>query len=100
MRYSQELYQLYWSPNIIRAIKVARLQWAGHIQRMDRSEMPKRIMDCKPEGRRAVGQPKLWRMDGFVEDLTKLGVKSWWMLDRDRVSWKRVLQEDEACSGL
>jgi hypothetical protein len=55
MRYNQELYQLYHWPDIIRAIKAARLRWAGHIQIMDRSEMPKRIVDCKPEGRRALG---------------------------------------------
>jgi hypothetical protein len=67
---------------------------------MNRSEMPKRIMNCKPEGRRAVRQPKLRWMDGVVEELRKLGVKSWWTAARDRESWKKVLQEAEACSGL
>jgi hypothetical protein len=68
---------------------------------MDRSEMPKRIMDCKPEGR-AVGQPKLQWMDGVMEDLRNLGVKSWWMVARNRgiESWKKVLKEAKACSRL
>jgi hypothetical protein len=30
----------------------------------------------------------------------KLEVKIWWTADRDRESWKKVLQEDEARSGL
>jgi hypothetical protein len=51
MRDNQVLYQLYGSPDIIGTMKVARLRWAVHMQRMDRSEMPERIMDCKPEGR-------------------------------------------------
>jgi hypothetical protein len=85
MRYNQKLYQLYRSPDIIRAIKVARLRWAGHIQRMDRSEMSKRTMDCKLEGRRAVGRPKLRWIDGVVEDLRKLGMKSWWTVVTDSV---------------
>jgi hypothetical protein len=100
MRYNQELYQLYRTPDIIREIRVARLRWAGHVQRMDRSEMPKSIKDCKPEGRRAMGRPKLRWMDGVVEDLRKMGVKSWWTVARDRESWKKVLQEAEVRSRL
>jgi hypothetical protein len=39
-------------------------------------------------------------MDGAVEDLRKLGLKSWWTVTRDRESWKKVLQEAEACSEM
>jgi hypothetical protein len=35
-----------------------------------------------------------------VEDLRKLGVKSLWAVARVRESWKKVLQEVEARSGL
>jgi hypothetical protein len=38
MRYNQELYRLYWSPDIIRKIKVAWFPWAGHLQRMDSAQ--------------------------------------------------------------
>ena len=38
---------------------------------------PKRNMDCKPDGRRRTGRPKLRRIDGVLEDIKKLGLKNW-----------------------
>jgi hypothetical protein len=32
--HSEELYNLYSSPNIIRQIKSRRLRWVGHVARM------------------------------------------------------------------
>jgi hypothetical protein len=55
MRYNMELYQLYKLPDTTGAIKLAMLQWAGHIHRMSDAEMPQRIMERKPVGRRSVG---------------------------------------------
>jgi hypothetical protein len=39
-------------------------------------------------------------VDGVLEDLWKLGVKSWWMVTKDRESWRKVRQEAEAHIGL
>ena len=33
IRYNKELYELYKSRDIITDIKIARLRWAGHVQR-------------------------------------------------------------------
>ena len=44
---------------------------------MDNNKIPKRVMRYKPEGRRIVVRPKLRWMDGVIEDLRKLGVRSW-----------------------
>jgi hypothetical protein len=52
---------------------------------MSDAEMPQRIMERKPVGRRSVGWPKLRWMDGVVEDLRKMGIKSWWRVARDKV---------------
>jgi hypothetical protein len=53
---------------------------------MSDAEIPQRIMGCKPERRRSVGQPKLLWMDGVVENLRKLEIKSWGRVARDRES--------------
>jgi hypothetical protein len=55
-RYNQELYQLYRSSDILSTIKSGRLRWAGHIKRMSSSDMPRRILESKPEGRRSFGR--------------------------------------------
>jgi hypothetical protein len=36
--HNEELYALYFSPNIIRMMKPRRLRWAGHVARMGRGE--------------------------------------------------------------
>ncbi|PSN43613.1 hypothetical protein C0J52_16377 [Blattella germanica] len=39
LRCNREIYELYNSPDIVTDIKIGRLRWAGHIQRMKTSEM-------------------------------------------------------------
>jgi hypothetical protein len=93
LSYNQELYQLYRSSDIVSTIKRGRLRWAGHTQRMSSNDMPRRI-ESKPEERRSLGRPKLVWM------VWELGVKSWWMVAKDRESWRKVLREAEAHTGL
>ena len=45
------------SLGIITKIKVTRLRWAGHMQRMNESEIVKRIMNSKLDGRWKIGRP-------------------------------------------
>jgi hypothetical protein len=37
--HSDELHDLYSSPNIVRVIKSRRMRWAGHVARMERGEV-------------------------------------------------------------
>ena len=37
--HNEELYTLYFSPNVIRVIKPRRMRWAGHVARMGRGEV-------------------------------------------------------------
>jgi hypothetical protein len=50
--HNKELYPLYFSPNIIRAIKSRRLRYAGHLARMGKSRFAYRVLVGKSEGRR------------------------------------------------
>jgi hypothetical protein len=50
--HNKELYALYSSPNIIRAIKSRTLRWAGHVARMGERRGAYRALVGKPEGRR------------------------------------------------
>ena len=97
----RELYKHYQSLEIIRTVEVAQLQWAGHLhlQRMGHCETPRSITDFRLE-ERTVNRPKLWRIDGVVDDVRKLGIWRWWMVTRDRQLCTRVLQVAEAHHGL
>jgi hypothetical protein len=41
--HSDELRRLYYSPNILRVIKLRRMRWAGHMARMGRGEVFRRF---------------------------------------------------------
>jgi hypothetical protein len=51
---------------IVKVIKIARLQRAGHLQRMKNTESPRKLTEWKPEGR-SVGRPRLRWMDGWMD---------------------------------
>jgi hypothetical protein len=45
------------SSDIVTEIKVGRLEWLGHVVRMEDTRLPKMVFNAKPEGRRGVGRP-------------------------------------------
>jgi hypothetical protein len=50
---------MYSKPNIVTAVKVGRLEWAGHLERMSDDKTVKKVFLGKPDGRRKAGRPKL-----------------------------------------
>jgi hypothetical protein len=57
-------------------------------------------MDCKPEGKRRIGRPKLRWIGGVLEDIKKLGKKHWWTVARDRKVGRKILREAKVHIGL
>jgi hypothetical protein len=49
--HDEELYNLYYSPNIIRMIKTRRTRWVGHAARMTDERAACKILVEKPEGK-------------------------------------------------
>ena len=65
---NHELKEFIENADIVRFIKSRRIAWLGHVMRMDEKRIPKRILECKPTGRRIRGRPrKRW-----VEDMKKI----------------------------
>jgi hypothetical protein len=61
-RFNKELYDLFKESTLSMVIRIARLQWAGHVARMDKNCMLRRLMYVQPEGLRKVGRPcARWR---------------------------------------
>ena len=55
--HSEELNDLYCSPNIVRVIKSRKMRWAGHVARMGEERVVYRVLVGKPEGKRPLGRP-------------------------------------------
>ena len=61
---TEELNDLYCSPNIVRVIKSRRMRWARHVARIGERRGVYRVLVGKPEGKRLLGRPRRrWEND-------------------------------------
>jgi hypothetical protein len=67
IKINSELERKYKSQDIVSVIKVLRLEWLGHIIRMNETETVKKIFEEKLGRRRGRGRPRLKWID-VVED--------------------------------
>jgi hypothetical protein len=67
--HNNELYALYTSPNLIRAIKSRRLRWAEHVARTAERRDAYRILVGKPEGKRPLERLRRRWEDNVKMDL-------------------------------
>jgi hypothetical protein len=93
---NEELITKYKSQDIITVIKFRRLEWLGHVVRMDKSRSVKKMFEGKLEGRRGRGRPRLRWIKDVEDDLRKLGVKRWRTKALDRVEWTSIIREAKA----
>jgi hypothetical protein len=56
--HSEELHNLYSSPNSIRQIKSRRMRWTGHVARMGEVRKVYRVLVGMPEGKSPLGRPR------------------------------------------
>ena len=56
---NEELMTKYKAPDIVNVIKIRRLEWLGHVVRMNETRSVKKIFKRKLEGRRSRGRPRL-----------------------------------------
>ena len=56
--------------NIVRFIKLQRLRWVAHVNRMDTTGTVKKLTEWEPCLSRPVGRPRLRWLDQVEEDLT------------------------------
>ena len=93
---NSELMAKYKSQDIVTVIKIRRLEWLGHVIRMNETGCVKKIFEGKLEGRRGGGRPRLRWIDDVEDDLRKLGVKRWRAKGLDREEWATIIREAKA----
>jgi hypothetical protein len=91
--HSEELHNLYSSPDIIRQVKSRRIRWAGHVVRMGEERKVYRVLVGKPEGKRPLGRPRRRWEDGIRMDVREIGLGfvDWIRLAQDRDRWRAVV---------
>ena len=68
--------------DIDRFVKARRISLIGHVERMEDSRMPKRVM------REKRGRPKVRWLDDVQEDLREMGIEGWRRKAQDRDQWR------------
>jgi hypothetical protein len=91
--HSEELHNVYSSPDIIRQVKSRRMRWAGHVARMEEERKVYKVLVGKPEGQRPLGRPRRRWEDGIRMDLRETGLRvvDWIRLAQDRDRWRAVV---------
>ena len=77
--------------NIIATIDKKRLQWYGHVLRMNVDGIPQLVLNWKPEGKNRRGRPRKRWKDKLVRDMTENGMDEEDAQDRKR--WRQKLKD-------
>ena len=80
-------------PTIIETIRLHRLRWFGHVQRMEENRIPKRVLYTNFGTTRLRGRPRNRQQDGVREDgrIENRG-EEWQEKLHNREEWKKLLR--------
>jgi hypothetical protein len=88
----KEMYVSVKKPTIIETIRLSRLHWFGHVQRMEENRILKRVLYMHLETTGLRGRPGNRWQDEVREDGKIAGGKGWQKKVHDREEWKKLLR--------
>jgi hypothetical protein len=71
--HSEDLHNLYTSPNTISVIKSRRMRWAGHVARMGEMRNSYKVLAEKSEGKRPLGITRRRLEDNIKMNIRQIG---------------------------
>jgi hypothetical protein len=99
-RTNRELEEMSKGENMVIWIKGQRISWLGHLKRMEKDRMTKKIFTQELEGTRRRGRPRKRWKEEVERDLQVLGVRRWRELVADSKKWKDIDRQAKVHSGL
>jgi len=82
-------------------IKIRRLEWVGHIIRMEEERIPRKVLNGNFHTRRPVGRPRTRCADVVQRDaLQLLRIRGWRRRAANRDEWRRLVREAKARERL
>jgi hypothetical protein len=88
------------NPTVSETIRLHRLCWFGHVQRMEANRIPKRVLYRNLESTRPRGRPRNRWQDEVREDGRIVGGEEWQEKVYNRKEWKKLLRTVRNCRIL
>ena len=76
-RYNKELLQLFGDLDIPPFVRRSRLNWIGHVNRMDSKRKVSQVFNNNPQGSRLRGRPKNRWWNCVQTDINKCKITNW-----------------------
>jgi len=89
---NKEIYEIVKKPTIIETIRLNRLRWFVHVQRMEENRIPKRVLYMNFGATRLRGRPRNRWQDGVREDGRIVGGEGWQEKVHNRKELKKLLR--------
>jgi len=89
---NKEIYTSVKKLTIIETIRLNRLRWFGHVQRMEENRIPKRVLYVNLGTTRLRGRPRNRWQDGVREGGRIVGGERWQEKVHNREEWKKLLR--------
>jgi hypothetical protein len=78
--------------NIIGFVKIQRLNWLGHVERMPAHNIVQKIKRWKPMTKRPIGRPKTRWEDDVLGDIRFMNANNWKKVAQNSDRWKKVVE--------
>jgi hypothetical protein len=89
---NKKIYAMVKKPTTTETIRLNRLHWFGHVQRMEDNRIPKKVLYMNLETTKLKGRPRN-RWQDEVRDVGRLVVgKQWKERVYNREEWKKLLR--------
>jgi transcription termination factor 2 len=89
---NKEIYAGVKKCTIIETIRLNRLHWFGHVQRMEESRILKRVLYMNLGTTRLIGSPRNRWKNEVREDGRIVGGEGWQEKVRNREEWKKLVR--------
>ena len=91
---NEEVLKITEQKDILSQIKKRRLNWYGHVKRMDPTRIPQRLLNWNPKGTRTRGKQKQRWLDLVKQDAAEAGfmeMEKFDLVTKNRVKWKLLV---------
>jgi hypothetical protein len=99
-RYNEILMQLFGDLDILSFVGISRLNWIGHVNRMDNTRTVRQVFNINPQGRRLRGRLKTDGGTVYKQILINPKLRIAHRGKKTRVAWEKSIKEAKVRAGL